>query len=82
MSSATFSHEQIIRHAQFTPEDRAEIQQRRRDNNRLGFAYQLAFVRLANRFPALHDYIAGTVVKRKDAVRGDVLNGSFETESA
>ena len=29
MSSATFSHEQIIRHAQFTPEDRAEIQQRR-----------------------------------------------------
>jgi hypothetical protein len=51
MPTAIFSHEQILRHAQFSPEDRLEIQQRRRDNNRLGYAYQLAFVRLANRFP-------------------------------
>ena len=29
-----------------------EILQRRRDHNRLGFAYQMAFVRLVNRFPA------------------------------
>ena len=29
-----------------------EIQKRRRDNNQLGFVYQLAFVRLANCFPA------------------------------
>jgi hypothetical protein len=29
----------------------AEIAKRRRDNNRLGFAYQLAFVRLVHRFP-------------------------------
>ena len=30
----------------------AEIQERRQEHTRLGFAYQLAFVRLAHRFPA------------------------------
>ena len=47
-----YSHEQIIQAGQFTPEDINKISQRRRDHNRLGFAYQIAFVRLANRFPA------------------------------
>ena len=51
MLKSRFSHEQIIQAGQFTPEDIKEIMQRRRDHNRLGFAYQLAFVRLANRFP-------------------------------
>jgi hypothetical protein len=46
------SHEQILRVARFSSEDVAEINQRRRANNRLGFAYQMAFVRLHNRFPA------------------------------
>ncbi|MFQ5906413.1 MAG: Tn3 family transposase, partial [bacterium] len=32
-------------------EDVAEINKRRRSHNRLGFAYQIAFVRLTNRFP-------------------------------
>jgi hypothetical protein len=52
MSKSLYSHEQIIQAGQFAPEDLKEILQRRRDQNRLGFAYQLAFVRLANRFPA------------------------------
>lgn len=52
MSATEFSHEQILRVAQFSPADLAEIQQRRRAHNQLGFAYQLAFVRLANRFPS------------------------------
>jgi TnpA family transposase len=52
MSKSVYSHEQIIQAGQFTPEDLSEILQRRRDHNRLGFAYQMAFVRLANRFPA------------------------------
>lgn len=51
MSTVRFSHEEIVREAKFSTEDMAEIQKRRRDNNRLGFAYQLAFVRLAHRFP-------------------------------
>ncbi|WP_343400669.1 DUF4158 domain-containing protein [Promineifilum sp.] len=52
MSESAFSHEELLRDAKFKPEDIAEIHQRRRDNNRLGFAYQLAFVRLTNRLPA------------------------------
>ena len=47
----SFSHDLIVREAKLSPEDVIEIQKRRRDNNRLGFAYQLAFVRLTNRFP-------------------------------
>ncbi len=52
MQTIEFSHEQILRVARFGPEDVQEINQHRRANNRLGFAYQLAFVRLTNRFPA------------------------------
>ena len=51
MSSLSFSHEQLVRRAKFRTEDFEVINTRRRAHNRLGFAYQLAFVRLANRFP-------------------------------
>ena len=51
MIIAKFSHEQIIRDAHLTPEDVRIIHQRRRSSNRLGFAYQLTYVRLANHFP-------------------------------
>jgi len=52
MSVVRFSHEEIVREAKFSPEDMIEIKRRRRDHTCLGFAYQLAFVRLAHRFPA------------------------------
>jgi hypothetical protein len=52
MSTVRFSHDEIVREAKFSPEDMTEIQMRRQDHTRLGFAYQLAFVRLAQRFPA------------------------------
>ena len=51
MSTSTFSHDNILQHARFSREDMIEISKRRRLNNRLGFAYQLAFVRLTHRFP-------------------------------
>ena len=51
MSTSPFSHDNILHQARFSREDMAEISKRRRRNNRLGFAYQLAFVRLAYRFP-------------------------------
>lgn len=51
MSTVHFSHAQIVVHAQFTIEDMALIEKRREAATRLEFAYQLAFVKIAHRFP-------------------------------
>ena len=52
MTPLAFSRGQMIREASLTEADRAEVAQCRRDHNRLGFAYQVGFVRLFHRFPA------------------------------
>ena len=52
MSNSSFSHEEIVWEGELSAEDMTKIKKRRRDYNRLGYAYQLAFVRLASRFPA------------------------------
>ena len=41
----------MIREASLTEADLVEIAKCRRDHDRLGFAYQIGFVRLFNRFP-------------------------------
>ena len=41
----------IVERARFTTEDRAQIAHSRRPYNRLGFAYQFAFLRLTGRLP-------------------------------
>ena len=46
-----YIREQLLVLAKLTAEDLEEIEPRRRDHNRLGFAYQLAFMRVYNRFP-------------------------------
>ena len=46
-----FPRHQLKRDARLTAEDIGEIGKCRQPQNRLGFAYQLAFVRLLNRFP-------------------------------
>jgi TnpA family transposase len=51
MKNSPYAHAQLLAAAHLTPEDIQEIHQRRRPHNRLGCAYQLAFVRLTNRFP-------------------------------
>ena len=43
---------QMIEYATLTPEDKAQIAQCRWTQNRLGYAYQIAFAKLINRFPA------------------------------
>ena len=45
------SRPRLIRDASFLEADWNEITQRRRPHNRLGFAYQIAFVRVLGRFP-------------------------------
>jgi hypothetical protein len=54
MSPLSFSRGQMVREASLTEADLAEVAKCRRDHNRLGFAYQIGFVRLFRRFPAQH----------------------------
>jgi hypothetical protein len=49
--SRKFSRQQLVSVAKRSVEDLDRVNQRRQPYTRLGFAYQLAFVRLANRFP-------------------------------
>ena len=46
-----FSRDQLKRAASLTEEDFAQLGKCRRPHNRFGFAYQVAFVRLFDRFP-------------------------------
>jgi len=46
-----YSREQLVDQAKLAQQDLVEIKQRRRPDTQLGFAYQLVFVRLFNRFP-------------------------------
>ena len=46
-----YTREQLLVLAKLAAEDLEVIERRRRDNNRLGFGYQLAFMRVYNRFP-------------------------------
>ena len=46
-----FSRDQFKRAASLTEEDFVQLGECRRPHNRLGFAYQVAFVRLFDRFP-------------------------------
>jgi hypothetical protein len=46
MMPPSFSRGQMIREASLTEADLVEIAKCRRDHNRLGFAYQIGFVRL------------------------------------
>lgn len=46
-----YSRKQLIKYAEFNLDDFRIIKERRRPHNQLGFAYQLAFVRLFNHFP-------------------------------
>ena len=52
MKSQDYSHQDLVRIAQFTPNDLARIRECRQDHTRLGFAYRLAYVRLHRRFPS------------------------------
>ncbi len=51
LSAIAFSHLELICVAKSSPTDLARFQECRHPHTRLGFAYQLAFVRLTNRLP-------------------------------
>jgi len=51
ITAVMFSRDQLKRAASLTEEDFVQLGKCRRPHNRLGFAYQVAFVRLFDRFP-------------------------------
>jgi hypothetical protein len=51
MQDHHYTKQQLIEQATLSKEDMHEVSQCRRTYNRLGFAYQIGFVRLKNRFP-------------------------------
>lgn len=52
LSNLYYPRQQITERARFTAQDRARIHRCYGDHRRLGFAYQMAFVRLTGRFPS------------------------------
>ena len=46
-----FTFDQLVSLSQISTEEMNEINQCRRDHNRLGYGYQLSFVKITNRFP-------------------------------
>ena len=51
MTTTDYSRQELIEQASLTSEDMEQINQCRHNYNRLGFAYQIGFVRLLNQFP-------------------------------
>jgi hypothetical protein len=51
MTTKDYSRQELIENAALNEKDIQQIKQCRRFHNRLGFGYQLSFVRLENRFP-------------------------------
>lgn len=56
MTTKPYSPQELTEHATLTDRDIEQIKQCRRSHNRLGFAYQIGFVRLKNRFPVQHPF--------------------------
>ena len=52
MNRQPYTRRQLAQKVALTEQDWNEIRQCRRDHNRLGFAYQVGFVKLLNQFPA------------------------------
>ena len=51
MNTYNFSRQDLVRLARLNAEDLEQVWIRRYQHTRLGFAYQLSFVRLHNRLP-------------------------------
>ena len=74
-----YTQEQLINILRFNSEDIAQIEKCRYEHNRLGFGYQLSFVRLLNRSPRQVPFeaINDILNKKSESVTG--LSSSAKT---
>jgi hypothetical protein len=77
MATLKYSREQLIQQAQISQADLSEINQCRQPYTRLGFAYQLAFVRLANRFPSQQPFEVDEPVRFSPKPSPSCKNSTF-----
>jgi hypothetical protein len=56
MDQTYYTQEKLVNVAYFSTKDIEQVGKCRHQHNRLGFGYQLAFVRILNRFPAKHPF--------------------------
>ena len=80
----SYSRKQLAEKASLTDEDLVHINQCRRPYNRLGFGYQVGFVRLLNRFPAqqpfelIDELVVFTVVQLR--IETDIISKYAERQ--
>jgi hypothetical protein len=82
MKSRFYTHEQLVNIAQLNPEDVEQVRRRRRQHNRLGFGYQLCFVRLTNRFPTQQPFEIDEDILSFASMQLDIAVGVIETYSS
>ena len=80
-SDPDISRPRLIRDGSFLENDWREIAQHRRAHNRLGFAYQVAFVRVLGRFPQQEPLEIDDSVLRFDACAAEDLARFLEGEA-
>ena len=73
-----YTREQLIQKASLTSEDMAEVIRCRRKHNRLGFAYQIMFVRLFNRLPSQQPLEIDKELLQFAAMQVGIDAGQFE----
>ncbi len=76
-----YSRQQLIEQTTLSKEDMREISQCRRSHSRLGFAYQIGFVRLRNRFPVQSPFeVLDDLLQYTSAQTGSIVaNGQKAT---
>ena len=74
-----YNHEQLVRDGEFTAEDLQEIKLRRHDYTQLGYAYQLAFIKILNRLPQQEPFEVDNEILNYVAMQLKLANTLIET---
>ena len=73
-----YTHEQLIDISRFNSDDITQIRRCRQEHNRLGFGYQLAFVRLLNQIPTqtpfevINDILQRLIARQREQAKDHI----------